>query len=332
MNTRRSGVIGLLVMVCSAGISLGEVITFDGDTDDTWGTPANWSTNSVPGADDRAVIPNGSEFAVVIGGSDDFTVDSLEIGGDATLTIEEGGRLVLESDDAHSCALCGGDAGDDHHINGDIVLEGTQGTGGSTLRFESGEGHIVRGSGSILGGAPECKLAIDTDVEVTNQLATTGNGIVGSLTISGVPFSTSPHARDGAFVNDGIVRSSTGKIVLSWSTGLDDTSDGEWLVEGNCGAGFVGTMEFRRAALLDGDFIPGPDGCFHFFEDVSTCGALVDEFCIGLEVESGVVFSYADYLGGMLCFNPGTDPGGDIDCNNPYTYDENDPPYCASCP
>jgi len=115
---------------------------------------------------------------------------------------------------------------------------------------------------------------IDIDVELTNKLT---GGMVGSMTIGGVPFTSSPHARDGAFsnetkvVSEETVTSDEARIVLASTTNLSDVDGAKWIMN-EC----HGSMEFYRAASLDGDFVmpKGEGGTFVFDEDVSTCGDL----------------------------------------------------------
>jgi hypothetical protein len=187
------------IVLLATAMANGDKITWDGETDDDWGTAANWNPNGVPTADDRAIIPDGSDFTVVVSG--DFTVDSIEIGTDVTLTIETGNTLTLENDDINRCTICPNNFPDHHHIGGVLEVEAL-----ATLEFVIEPTHVLMGDGHINGqidlNLNLSQLSIDFDVEVINELANSDGGIRGNMTFHGA---TSSGHTNGAFTNYGSV-------------------------------------------------------------------------------------------------------------------------------
>jgi hypothetical protein len=327
MKTRTSGAIGLSALLACSGLSHAGIKTFNDSVSNNFHDAGNWTPNGVPTHDDRVVIPSGETCNVVANGATvEFTIDTMEV--DGVLNIDDGITLILENDDDN---VAGGGLGpsspDDTTIDG-IVNVGAS-SGGTLfvkMLWPTLAEHVFGGDGTLRGFDDSVIRILGGDVFTSLLGASGANGIMGSFTIDTGSSATATFNNEGRIVAD-----NNGLIVLDQFLILDDIADAIWEVNGTCQTGFS-EMQFHRAATIDGDFVTDSHACFHFFEDVKTCGALVDEFCNGLEVESGVVFSYADYVGGMFCTNPGTDPGGVVDCDNPYTYDENDPLYCAGCP
>ncbi len=106
---------------------------------DSWGTAANWSTDSVPASGDRACIPANSTALVSAGG---YTVGS--VSGEGTLTIA-GGSLELREGSAVSELLALSLQGGRLYLEGTLKVLGSMSVGSA-----SGESPALSGPGTLM--------------------------------------------------------------------------------------------------------------------------------------------------------------------------------------
>jgi RHS repeat-associated protein len=144
-----------------------------------WNVGSNWSTGTVPGPSDDAVINPSAALTVAID-SGEQSVHSLEGGTNATLDLS-GGSLAV----AAGAEIDGG-----FQINGDVTLAGTfHGGAGAASQLESGS--LTTGSSGATLDFPQFQWAAGTiDGVVTNAgtLNAAGGGskfLAGTLTNTG---------------------------------------------------------------------------------------------------------------------------------------------------
>lgn len=299
-----------ILLVCSTPCLAG-VVTFDGGGGSSkWSNPNNWSTDAVPTHDDRAVIP--TDFHVVIDDGN-YTVDTIEIETNASLTIDPGFTLTLQDDDANlgggglldpdPCTTLTG--GDNSIVDGALIIAANNPpTDAGTLAIANCN-HTFSGEGYIFGEDELSQITIATNRTLINQLATMG--IAGGMTIS----------RSATLRNEGLVEAE-GVIVIE--TAIRDVAGADWA------AGCKDTLVFETGYLgLNGDFwdhgLVWDPGCgmLQFEAPVSTCGTYRST-CGGVTlIGASTYFEYAfyqDLTSGGNCSNPGS--GGPGGCNDPW--------------
>jgi len=307
---RRVSRMHVTCLLC-ASVASADVYEFTEEESTFWSDPRNWEVNNapateIPGAEDRAVILSGK--TAVIEDGETFTVDTIWVQSAAELRIEETGVLILQNDDKNcqgggpnpSCAT-----GPDHStIDGLLFLYGDGQPGGDagTLKFTT-EDHIIGEQASYSGEilSFETGNIIVDNVDVTNQLDTVGEAIIGSLVIS--------TEQDGLFINEGVVQASsnfgTPNDKLTLDGAVADSEGAKWLVE--CDA----TLVFKEeASSLYGDFEDTTSGgTFEFHADVWTCGTFKRTGCACITLfNTGTTFRYKVYIGDP---NECSEPVGD---------------------
>ncbi|MFN0132147.1 MAG: hypothetical protein ACKVW3_06405 [Phycisphaerales bacterium] len=223
----------------------------------------------MPTASDRAIIPVTKTAEIL---SQNGLADTVDCAG--TILIHPTYKLTLENNNDNIAATP-----DNSEIDGEIILEyDNVNVHGGSLAFTTAD-HVVDGDGRIKGGnADVCFIEIDGGRKLTNQLANTGQGIRGSLTI--VATGEDPPAT--TFRNEGLVEVSelkSSNIVLSANIDLEDIGGAKWAVNA-CNAKLI----FQNEALtLSGDFTVlttfNPQGGrdFQFDQTVWTCGTYTRE-------------------------------------------------------
>ncbi|MEZ4888382.1 MAG: T9SS type A sorting domain-containing protein [Chitinophagales bacterium] len=108
-----------------------ETVTWQGDVNSNWNTAANWDTNTVPNADDYALIDNAAAVMPIIN-SNVGTVMAVELQTETTLTIAANGNLTI---DGTGCGWCNGiyvkrDAVLTIAVNGSLNILNTTANGG----------------------------------------------------------------------------------------------------------------------------------------------------------------------------------------------------------
>jgi filamentous hemagglutinin family protein len=132
----------------------GTVYTWTGTVSGDWNNAANWDLGLVPSSTDTVVIPSGTPFAPVLGGSETLT----------ELTIEEGGTIST--------------GGQPLTVTGDVALNGTLNAGSSTITIS---GDLTGSSTGILEGE-DVTLAVSGSVGSLSSPVITS--VSGTLTIS----------------------------------------------------------------------------------------------------------------------------------------------------
>ncbi|MFN0132216.1 MAG: hypothetical protein ACKVW3_06750 [Phycisphaerales bacterium] len=311
--------IAVLTSLLFSTTALAATITFTGATDNDWHKNSNWSSNSVPTAADRAVIPSSLTAEI----SQDTTVDTLSCSG--TIRIQPAFTLTLQNNNDNATP------NPDHsQIDGEIRLEYNSSTlDGGNLAFTTAD-HILHGSGTVIGDNEVCEIRIDDGRKLTNQLATTNKGIRKFLTVTATgedPIVT--------FRNEGLVEvteAKTGQMILTSNVELEDIATAIWSVNA-CN----GTLVFQNESLaLGGHFFIGTTfspagGKFKFDETVWTCGTYTRNGG-GLIIASGKTFNYGGFAGGSgPCPNPGSLASNPPTCSRPYSATGTHT-QCASCP
>ena len=149
-------------------------VTWTGDAgDDNWDTPDNWSTQSVPGADDDVTIDT---TATVVHSADvTDTIDSLTTTAPLSIT---GGTLSIASASTIGGPLsitAGTLSG-----TGDITLSGLLTLNSGTI---SGSGQIIANGGMTINPGPAGTFFIDGPM-VTNPAGQTATLIAGGVEMS----------------------------------------------------------------------------------------------------------------------------------------------------
>jgi hypothetical protein len=220
-----------LAMFIVVGTANAQDKYFRGTTDQDWSKTSNWSDSSctgttgatLPGATDDVAICDGVtcdlDSGRTIGKVDVQGAGILNTGAN-TLTISEAGGLKLSDALAvlnigTGAVACTADStGTKHTIDGTLNLTDAS----SDLQFTTNSAEVT-GSGSIVGQDDEAAISIASGKTLTNSLATTNKGIVGTLEISG----------DGNFTNHGIVNANGGDLLLIDITGtLSDNASASW--------------------------------------------------------------------------------------------------------
>lgn len=306
----RAIAIGLGLAWALSPAALADNVHWTGGGDQvSWSDPDNWDKGGgqLPDAGDRVIISGDVDTVV----DQDFTIDSIQIGSLATVTIQDS-TLTLENDDhiVHTCPPLSPSCSlrDDHKIDGVLELcsgEHPCGTLAVTTRAQ----HSFNGSGSIIGNSTSATISIASGVTMNNNL---GTGVVGSMTVEG----------DGTFNNLAIV--DAGSLMIFQTGAIDDASGAAWYT------GCKSTMQFDvGSTALEGDFSEDPpsnpgSGVFVFNADVKTCGAY-ERGCGSITLGNNITFKYATYVNvsGGTCTNPGigqTDPGS---CTDPWIVSTN---------
>ncbi len=280
-----------------------------GVSEGDWDIAANWNPAGVPTEADHAVIPQRKTCTVDIltAVADTLTVEGPGPNPEGKLIILHNSKLTLDND-----------SGNGSTIDGEVFLDAPfVNAAPPTLAFID-QNHVVDGIGQIRGDHASCVITIAPGVVLTSQLAATGKGIRGSLTIMG----HTDFGSTGTFVNEGLVES-TGHLLLN--ANLDDSPSALWRVVPLTCSTFV--LQFDRQALgLEGDFeAAGALGILRFNASISTCGDLVN-YCGQIDVNNGSTFQYVGFSG--FCQNPGVGCGGD--CLEPCTVSA-DHTNCCSC-
>jgi len=258
----------------------------DHDGSHRWSVATNWTPNGVPGSNDSATIPVSLTCAV------DANQDVSTVDVEGTLNINaESPPIVLTFHNVN---------GTNSTVNGSINMLAS-GLKLSELHFVNAS-HRVSGSGKITGMALGNKIVMGHFITLHNLLATTSQGVRGTMTIdASATLSPSP----ATFDNEGICES-TGEIDLTANVALSDISGALWITSGaNCPV-----MRFYHTAALYGDLTNTYQaaGLFDFEATVTTCGTWTWN---GGEilVTPGASF---DYVG----FSAGTSPPANC-TNNP---------------
>jgi hypothetical protein len=123
--------LGMLVAISAASPNCWALIyQFDGDTDNTFLTAANWNefvtnTDGVPGASDRAIINDG--FAVSYATSATTTLGSLIVGADWPVTGELGTDGTLNMTAGKLIVAGGGDSFQIARARGAVIGDANDG-------------------------------------------------------------------------------------------------------------------------------------------------------------------------------------------------------------
>ncbi|MBI5873571.1 MAG: filamentous hemagglutinin N-terminal domain-containing protein [Candidatus Omnitrophica bacterium] len=132
----------------------GTVYTWTGTVSGDWNNAANWDLGLVPSSTDTVVIPSGTPFEPVLGGSETLT----------ELTVQEGGSVST--------------GGQPLTVTGDVALNGTLNAGSSTITIS---GDLTGSSTGILEGE-------DVILAVNGSVGSLGSPVItsvsGTLTIS----------------------------------------------------------------------------------------------------------------------------------------------------
>jgi hypothetical protein len=281
-----------------------------------WNTASNWSPVGVPGTADRVVIQSGQTCTLDV----TTTADTLNIEGTATLVIPDGYTLTLENDNDNISPS----GADNSVVDGTLAIQGSS-TTDAVLRFATAT-HKVSGGGKITGQQTDHALIkIAAGKRLYNQLAASGKGIRGSMTIL-----SESNLTKGELTNEGLIEcgdENNARLVLAADTTLADVSGAIWSVNA-C----KGELVFNEpATTLVGDFVTGSQsGTFEINQNVKTCGSY-SRGGGGVNVASGKTFKYAYFIYGG-CPNPGTasvDPTG---CNYPWSLGSGNTGQCINCP
>lgn len=313
------GAISACVAVSSPALAAVRTFTPIGGSGN-WDVAANWTPAVVPTASDRVEIL--ANKICYITSSYQAAADTINVGSGAEVYIDPGCKLTLDNDTPQQGEY------DDSTIDGVIWIYSTA-SSVATLEF-IGASHALSGSGRIEGKDHNwCKIRIANSITVTNNLAGSGQGMVGGITFEGWTTGT---LAPGTIKNNGIIQAiedSSGPfanprdIVLSANLYLADTTTGKWKVE-SCFC----NMSFHREALgLRGQFYLYSNFGFHFFANVKTCGMLVRDLG-ALSVYNGKTFKYATFSSNTgFCSNPGS--GGNGTCGVPWVLSSNS--TCGFC-
>ncbi len=317
-----------------ASSSFADIIEWDGGgVGNAWSTATNWAGDVLPGADDRVLIEGNVDVHIL--DNSEITIDSIEIGTDATLSIREEVVLTIENDDKNitcspppspSCSLY-----DNHLIDGLILFPADQDDGG-TIKFVKSP-HIIGGAGTIRSGEFVATIEIDGDVRVTNLLDGTDafggdGGIRGTMHIVG----NTGTSFDGTFSNKGLVISDAPKPGILITAEIEDDDTSRYVVSDCTNFAVAHWIEFTKGSIaLDGDFIDLGGGEFRFHDDMHTCGTYgrfkgAEESCGGIEIlDTEITFRYLYFDTDINdpCGNPGTLAPVSMSCGTPWKVDSN---------
>jgi hypothetical protein len=176
-----------------SGLGSAAALTWDGGGDaSTFSDPLNWDSDTAPTSSDTALI-----FSAEVSISSSVAVASIELTGDASLTIENGVTVtfengtggsvsdILELDDTASAINYGSLVFDNEDMFICIDVE-------DESEFENFGSIVMNGRGSLF-------IGVQTDEETT----TFTNHIGATLEINDTDFIPIQH--DGPFINDGII-------------------------------------------------------------------------------------------------------------------------------
>jgi large repetitive protein len=210
---------------CRPGVELFEqrtllsaVVWTGGAGTDDWDTPANWSTNTLPGSGDDVTIGSGS--TVVHADNDSDSINSLTSSG--TLEISSGSLAIASASTA--AALTIGIGGGTLTVNGTLTVSGLLSLMSGTL---SGSGAVDANGGVTIDGATLNGTTIDN---AAGQTATWTGGRV--LLENGAAFSNAgtfsiPAPAAGSSIFDGYWYENTIGIASSFNnTGAVVASSG----------------------------------------------------------------------------------------------------------
>ena len=152
-----------------------------------WSTPANWSTNSVPGAFDVAIIAEPGTYTVAL--DLDVTIAGLTLGGGSgTQTLQASGRALTLNGPGVSAAS-GGLSLSSSTIggSGSLAKSGTLELTGSTLAAAVSNAGLLRVmgyyGGSAINGALTTAGGSTLRLEGFGSALTVANGFTNNCTI-----------------------------------------------------------------------------------------------------------------------------------------------------
>jgi hypothetical protein len=237
---------------------------------DDWDTPANWSTDSLPGPADDVTI--GATATVVHSDDDSDTINSLTSSGTLSIT---GGTLSIASASTVDTLTVGGSRGT-LSVNGSLTVNGLL-----TLGF--GE---LSGTGSVTANAG---IAMDLDnANLVLDGITLNNPVGQTASITGSANNAEITAEDGAvFNNDGTFNADNGVVVYDGNSGTPGApsafnNDGSFIKSGQ------GTLAFSTSDAFnsDGGTVDVQGGTL----DLSSGGTVIDSTFTaesGAELELG---------------------------------------------
>lgn len=210
--------IAVLATVLVGSAAQGQTCNFDVSTGN-WGDTSSWDCGHVPTAADLAVIKSGNSCTMNVTAA---VADSLTVESTATLNVQAGKKLTLDSFATHST------------IAGTVNLQGA----GSELAFMDND-QTIDGAGKIVGQHNGAKISITDGEELTNDTT-----IEGQLQIVG----------DGNFLNSGTVHANVAGILSVACNSFDDDAGAEWKITTSASAILRIDVADTAAALLEGDW------------------------------------------------------------------------------
>jgi fibronectin-binding autotransporter adhesin len=189
--TTLAAIVGVSDPRGGAGSAYAATITWDGSSDASWSTPANWSGNNEPGLGDDVIFPGvvpgtGStialstgELASILVFNNNYTLSggSLELGG-GLITVQGSAEAIISSDLVGSFTLF-------RNGTGSLTLTGNNTyTGGTTIQG----GLISVSSDNNLGNSSGALTFNSGTLATTGSFSTARNA---SLNLVGGTFNTS---------------------------------------------------------------------------------------------------------------------------------------------